>query len=103
MRLLTGPRQQMNQITAYIDGSMIYGSMENETKALWTNTGPAGRMHVTMGRNGKELLPQSPEPDNDQCSKPDQQMFCFKAGDKRFAYYLQYRCTKHALRNNAFP
>lgn len=40
-------------------------------------------MHVTMGRNGKELLPQSPEPDKDQCSKPEQGMFCFKAGDKR--------------------
>lgn len=40
-------------------------------------------MHVTMGRNGKELLPQSPEPTNDQCSKPEQGQFCFKAGDKR--------------------
>lgn len=30
----------MNQITAYIDASMIYGSMENESRALWTQTGP---------------------------------------------------------------
>lgn len=30
----------MNQITAFIDGSMVYGSAENETRSLWTRTGP---------------------------------------------------------------
>lgn len=37
-------------------------------------------MHVQMGANGKELLPQNVDDSNDQCSKPDQSAFCFKAG-----------------------
>lgn len=37
-------------------------------------------MHVSLSRNGGELLPHSPEPDKDQCSKPEQDMYCFKAG-----------------------
>jgi len=78
-----GPREQVNQITAFIDGSMVYGSAENETRALWTRTGPAGRMHVSLASNGGELLPHSPEPEKDQCSKPAENMYCFKAGDKR--------------------
>jgi len=40
----------------------------------------AGRMHVTRGFNGKELLPHSPEPNSDQCSKPEENLYCFKAG-----------------------
>ncbi|RWS28959.1 peroxidasin-like protein [Leptotrombidium deliense] len=79
----TRPREQMNQITSYIDGSQVYGSMENETRSLWTKTGPAGRMHVSLAANGGELLPKSTEPDSDQCSKPNQNQYCFKAGDKR--------------------
>jgi hypothetical protein len=43
-------------------------------------------MHVSLARNGGELLPHSPEPNDDQCSKPEQDMYCFKAG----LYYLSY-------------
>lgn len=37
-------------------------------------------MHISMAANGGELLPHSPEPDSDQCSKPSENMYCFKAG-----------------------
>lgn len=37
-------------------------------------------MHVSMSASGGELLPHSPEPEKDQCSKPNENMYCFKAG-----------------------
>ena len=35
-------------------------------------------MHVSLDSNSGELLPKSTEPDKDQCSKPDQNLYCFK-------------------------
>lgn len=82
-RCRLGPREQMNQITSFVDGSQVYGSAANETAALWTKSGPAGRMHVSFDDAGRELLPHSADPNNDQCSDVEKGQFCYRAGDRR--------------------
>lgn len=53
-----GPREQLNQLTAYLDGSAIYGSTEEEAKALRSMTD--GRMETTVFSKD-EMLPLQPE------------------------------------------
>ena len=48
----TNPRQQLNQITAYIDASMVYGSDPVRAAVLRTNDG-TGRLKTSLGN----LLP----------------------------------------------
>ncbi|XP_055955632.1 peroxidase-like protein 3 [Patella vulgata] len=69
------PREQFNAITSFIDGSMVYGSSEDEMNAL--RTGTDGLMSTSAGN----LLP---EDDNvDACRKKQDEDFCFLAGDAR--------------------
>lgn len=76
--LKSGPREQMNQLTAYLDVSFVYGSDVCEAKSLRSFFG--GRLNVTKHPfRGKPLLPEifaHPE-----CRSESK--VCFQAGKKK--------------------
>ncbi|XP_054716462.1 peroxidase-like [Uloborus diversus] len=76
-----GYREQMDQVTSFIDASFVYGNTLNETMGLRRNDG-TGRLRVTESAYG-DLLPPSPNPENDQCSFPETNDICFLTGDPR--------------------
>ncbi|KAF7287487.1 hypothetical protein GWI33_001451 [Rhynchophorus ferrugineus] len=62
-----GPREQMNQVTAFIDGSVVYGADENTVKSL-----------RTMEKASYDMT--------DGCNREEQKnkgRYCFLSGDKR--------------------
>ena len=72
-------REQFNTITAYIDGSQIYGS-DPETQTM-LRTGYDGLMKVDVGSDGEDYLPRSdPCPGGSYGAPPLGKQF--KAGDK---------------------
>ncbi|KAG7189448.1 hypothetical protein KM043_017148 [Ampulex compressa] len=72
-----GPREQVNQNTGFLDGSVVYGENTCICNIL---RGFNGRMNVTIHPNrGKELLPQSPT--HPECKA--RSGFCFIGGDSR--------------------
>jgi len=73
----TGFREQLNQVTAYVDASHTYGSDICESKKLREFVG--GRLKVTRhpgGANLKDLLPLTSN--HPECKTPSGQ--CFEAG-----------------------
>src|SRR5262249_7973727 len=80
----TNPRQQVNVISAWIDGSMIYGSDETTARKLRSMSG--GRLKTSPGDllpfNNTQYLPDGPlNMANDAHIVPDDQLFA--AGDVR--------------------
>lgn len=70
-----GPREQMNQITAFIDASNVYGSSVKESNELRAFTGGL----LKESNTPQHLLPPKPS----ECKDSTGQMYCFQAGDSR--------------------
>uniref|UniRef100_A0A0K0E5C7 peroxidase n=1 Tax=Strongyloides stercoralis TaxID=6248 RepID=A0A0K0E5C7_STRER len=74
-----GFRNQLNQLTSYIDGSSIYGSTPCETKELRLFEGGLLKFSDLGPINREALLTRS---DNESC-RSNPRFNCFKAGDSR--------------------
>lgn len=80
-----GPRQQLNALTAYLDGSEIYGSDNCEARSLRALVG--GRLNsssypttgLQLNYQPREILPTTRL--NPECETPSG--LCFHAGDQR--------------------
>ncbi|XP_066967809.1 peroxidase-like [Macrobrachium rosenbergii] len=78
-----GPREQTNQHSSYLDGSVIYGVKPEETDDLRTFVD--GLLKIQLSKDGQVLLPKD-STDGGQCNTPDRMKigeFCFRAGDGR--------------------
>jgi peroxidase len=64
----------LNQVTAFIDGSTVYGSSQDLSNQLREFNG--GRLTVQRSIQGHTLLPVKAE----ECSDFLRQRFCFRAG-----------------------
>ncbi|XP_046342528.2 peroxidasin-like isoform X1 [Haliotis rufescens] len=70
------PGEQLNQLTAYVDASQVYGSTQEEQDELRAHTG--GLLRTSFMK--PELLPRNPVLDCITFTEPN---FCFRAGDER--------------------
>ncbi|KAF7988779.1 hypothetical protein HCN44_007089 [Aphidius gifuensis] len=91
-----GPREQLNQVTAFIDGSVIYGSDENTSNSL--REFKFGRLKMFKTPDGRSLLPLSTDP-YDGCNRDKERQrgrYCFISGDARANENL-HLTTMHLL------
>ncbi|KAF2346440.1 hypothetical protein FHG87_022804, partial [Trinorchestia longiramus] len=76
-----GPRDQINQVTAFLDASNVYGSDDHEMAQLrlWE----AGMLRYKPVRFRKPLLPALDGFVDGECRENSRNLHCFHAGDLR--------------------
>jgi peroxidase len=89
------PRQQINEITGFIDGSTVYGS--DPERAAWLREGTGGRLRITPSPVG-DLLPYNDgtQPNAGSPEAPDFSTTLFVAGDIR-SNEQPTLCVMHTL------
>ncbi|XP_014485955.1 PREDICTED: chorion peroxidase [Dinoponera quadriceps] len=95
-RCKLGPREQLNQVSAFIDGSAIYGADASTVRDLREFAG--GRLRMQLVAGNRSLLPASRNPD-DGCNREAERRrgrYCFSAGDARANENL-HLTTMHLL------
>ncbi|XP_040075497.2 chorion peroxidase-like [Ixodes scapularis] len=70
-------RRLVNQQSAFLDASIVYGTSEEVLRTLRDPSNPELMLMP------KGILPPSLNPDADGCSDPRSNQFCFRAGDGR--------------------
>ncbi|XP_030755866.1 peroxidase-like [Sitophilus oryzae] len=78
-----GAREQMNQATAFIDGSVVYGIDDSAVYSLRSMKNGLLKMYIT--KENRSLLPVS-EDMNDGCNREEEKLkgrYCFLSGDSR--------------------
>lgn len=83
LRCSFGPREQLNQASSYLDGSMIYGNTQELSEQL--RSYQLGKLEVTYTSDGRALLPVSKDP-TDGCNQAEEikkGRYCFLSGDSR--------------------
>lgn len=73
-----GYREQINQHSAFIDGTQIYGINEKRSQILRANQ--RGQLNSNPGINARSYLPQTNDP---QCRDQFEDKRCFAAGESR--------------------
>ena len=82
---VTGPREQVNQVTSYIDGSMVYGSSVEEMSQLRQFEGGQLKM-------ANSLLPTTE--DESGCIRQRRDVRCFQSGEQRISHRLFSFCFR---------
>lgn len=89
-----GPREQMNQVSSFIDASMVYSSDADVAASL--RSFKNGTLRVSISKDNRTLLPISTDL-NDGCNREDQAekgRYCFVTGmQKELKLFIKKICN----------